>query len=56
MGFISNMIIRRENIDIEETVEYLESGGGVIIFWIFWILLTGGCVFGFYYIDNKWLE
>lgn len=41
---------------IEETVEYLESGAGVIIFWIFWMLLTGGCVFGFYYIDNKWLE
>lgn len=42
--------------NIEETVEYLESGGGVIIFWVFWILLTGGCVFGFYYIDNRWLE
>lgn len=42
--------------NIEETVEHLESGGGVIIFWIFWILLIGGCVFGFYYIDNKWLE
>lgn len=42
--------------NIEETVEYLESGGGVIIFWVFWIILTGGCVFGFYYIDNNWLE
>lgn len=42
--------------NLEETVEYLESGGGVIIFWIFWILLTSGCVFGFYYLDNKWLE
>ena len=44
------------NMDIEETVKYLESGGSEIIFWIFWILLTGGCVFGFYYIDNEWLE
>ena len=43
-------------MNIEETVEYLQSGGGEIIFWIFWILLTGGCVFGFFYIDNKWLE
>lgn len=42
--------------NIEETVEHLESGGGVIIFWIFWIVLIGGCVFGFYYLDNKWLE
>lgn len=44
------------NKNIEETVEYLESGGWVIIFWIFWIILIGGCVFGFYYVDNKWLE
>jgi len=42
--------------NIEETVKHLESGGGEVIFWIFWILLTGGCVFGFYYLDNKWLE
>lgn len=44
------------NLNIEETVESLESGGGEIIFWIFWILLTVGVVFGFYYLDNKWLE
>ena len=43
-------------MNIEETIEKLQSGGGEIIFWIFWILLTGGCVFGFFYIDNKWLE
>lgn len=44
------------NKNIEDTVKQLESGGGVIIFWIFWILLTGGCVFVFYYAENKWLE
>lgn len=43
-------------MNIEETVERLESDGGGIIFWIFWILLTGGCVYGFFYIDNRWLE
>ncbi|GLB26517.1 hypothetical protein LXJ15735_27580 [Lacrimispora xylanolytica] len=42
--------------NIDETVDYLESGVGLIIFWIFWIILTGGCLFGFYYIDNNWLE
>ncbi len=42
--------------NIEDTVEYLESGVGIIIFWVFWIILTGGCVFGFYYVDNNWLE
>lgn len=47
-----------ENKNIEETVEYLESGGQVVIvlFWIFWIILSGFLVFGFYYLDNDWLE
>ena len=44
------------NMNIEETVERLECGGGEIIFWIFWIILIIGCVFGFYYLDNNWLE
>lgn len=44
------------SMNIEETVEHLESGGGEIIFWVFWIILIVACVFGFYYIDNEWLE
>ena len=45
-----------KNISIEEAVKHLESGGGEIIFWVFWIILIIFCVFGFYYLDNKWLE
>ena len=45
-----------ENKNIEETVETLESDIGLWIFWPFWIVLTIGCVIGFYYIDNEWLE
>lgn len=41
---------------IDETISSLESGWQLIVFWIAWILLTAGAVFGFYYIDNKWLE
>lgn len=44
------------NMNIEETVERLESDGGEIVFWILWIILIIICVFGFYYLDNKWLE
>ena len=44
------------NKNIEETVDCLESEGGEILFWIFWIILIFACVFGFYYLDNKWLE
>lgn len=43
-------------MNIEETVEHLESGVGQGIFWICWILLICSCVFGFYYLDNEWLE
>lgn len=44
------------NKNIEETVDYLESDGGEILFWTLWIIIIIACVFGFYYLDNKWLE
>lgn len=44
------------NMTIEQTVKYLETGSYVIFFWIFWIILTGFCVFFFYYADNNWIE
>ncbi len=55
-GTISNNTPFYEDKSIEETVEYLESGSVLVIFWIFWIVLIGFCVYGFYYIDNEWLE
>lgn len=44
------------NSTIDETIERLESDFPIIIFWIFWIILIGGMVFGFYYLDNRWLD
>ena len=44
------------NSTIEETFERFMRNGNVALFWIFWIVLTGGLVYGFYYLDNKWLE
>lgn len=43
---------------IQEAYDSLISSDGVIlfIFWLFWILLTGGLVYGFYYLENEWLE
>lgn len=43
---------------IEDTVDYLQESGTflVVAFWIFWIVLICGCVYGFYYLDNNWLE
>lgn len=44
------------NMTIEQTVKHLETEFYVIFFWIFWIILTGFCVYGFYYADNHWIE
>lgn len=44
------------NYTIDETIESLESGAELIVFWIIWIPLTGAAVYGFCYLDNKWLE
>lgn len=44
------------NQTINETIEHLKTGWELVLFWVVWILLTGGCVFVFYYFDNKWLE
>lgn len=45
-------------LNIEEAVKRMESDETVwiIMFWIFWIGLTGFLVYGFYYLDNNWLE
>lgn len=44
------------NKNIETTVDSLTSGAGVIIFWTIWIVLIAIVVYGFYYLDNEWLE
>lgn len=45
-----------EDRTIEQTVNELESGTLLIIFWIIWIIVIVLCVYGFYYLDNNWLE
>lgn len=46
------------NSDIGETIESLKFGleASIVVFWIAWALLTAGCVAGFCYLDNYWLE
>lgn len=45
-----------EDCTIEQSLERCTSGGGNVIFWVVWIILTFACVYGFCYLDNKWLE
>jgi hypothetical protein len=44
------------NTSIDKTIDMLQSNWQIVLFWIGWVLLTGGLVVGFYFIDNKWLE
>lgn len=45
-----------QNQTIVETIEKLENDSEIIVFWILWILLIIGLVYGFYYLDNTWLN
>lgn len=44
------------NSTIDSTIERLESSGELFLFWFLWIMLTCFCIYGFYYLDNWWLE
>lgn len=55
-GTILDMTPFYKNKNIDETVESLESDFAIWIFWVAWVILIGFCVYGFYYIDNNWLE
>lgn len=41
---------------IEQALKQCTSRNTNILFWIAWILFIGVCVYGFCYLDNKWLE
>lgn len=46
-----------EDMNITETYEYLESGQWLVfLFWVIWTMLITGVVYGFYYLDNNWLN
>lgn len=44
------------DMTIDETIERLEQKSQLVIFWLFWIILIGAATYGFYYLDNRWLE
>jgi hypothetical protein len=44
------------NCTIDETIELLKAIDWTVAFWVVWIFVIAGCVAGFYYIDNHWLE
>lgn len=44
------------NMNIKETFKQVTTHFPMWLFWILWLIFTGMIVFGFYYLDNKWLE
>ena len=44
------------NYTIDQALEYCTSNVMIVVFWVFWIVLSGAIIYGFYYLDNKWLE
>lgn len=40
----------------EQALKHYTSGGETILFWVVWVILIAGCVVGFCYFDNRWLE
>ena len=55
-GTISNNSKFFEDYTIEQAVDSCISEYWNIVFWILWAILMTGCVAGFYYLDNWWLE
>lgn len=55
-GSISDNTKFHENESIDDVLKDKTTGGWNIIFWVVWIILTGILVFGFYYLDNQWLN
>lgn len=57
-GAISNGSPFIQTDTIDGAVEYMVSSSMVVIvvFWIFQIIVIGAAVYGFCYLDNKWLE
>lgn len=45
-----------KNQTIEETINHLETGYELIIFWVIWVIIIAGLVIAFYFLENKWLD
>lgn len=55
-GTITDGTNFHENMTIDETVDAKTSGSGIVLFWVCWTMLIGFAVYGFYRMENYWLE
>lgn len=47
-----------QDMNPQEVISHMESNETIYtaVFWVVWILLSGGLVVAFLYFDNKWLD
>ena len=43
-------------MNINETLEHVITESPVVGFWIIWIFISAGVIFGFVYLENRWLN
>lgn len=55
-GTISDTTKFHESMEIAEVLENKTSEFWIVGFWVAWIILMGIMLFGFVYLDNRWLE
>lgn len=61
-SFLSNGNIEQKNVSfykdmsIEQTLQSTTSKIYIYIFWIVWIVIIALSIYGFYYLDNNWLN
>ena len=53
---ISGNTVFYEDKNIDEVLKGKTAGGWNLIFWVVWIILTAILTYGFYYLDNRWLN
>lgn len=46
------------DLAIDEAVEYYKNTGAIkqVLFWFVWMIICGACIYGFYSLENRWLE
>lgn len=45
-----------KDMNINETLEHVITESPVVGFWIIWIFISAGVIFGFVYLENRWLN
>ncbi len=45
-----------KDLNIEETIQILEKSSHLVLFWIIWSMVIVVIIYGFYYLENDWLN